>query len=144
MVGRTPATKRILALIARNVYDDQGVVCGAGLAEPPANAPNLAVVSNHLIAELAERLEAASERELCHFTQFGYPDSSVPITPELLIKFDAVITVGRTVLPRRPWETQSISATSTASKGGWDRITTLNLNCTASLAVCTPSRIGTW
>ena len=70
-----------------------------GLAEPPANVPNLAVVSNHLIAELAGRLEAASERGLCRFTHFGYPDSSVPITPELLMTFDAVITVGRTVLP---------------------------------------------
>jgi hypothetical protein len=61
--------------------------------------PNLAVVSNHLIAGLAERLGAASERGLCRFTHFGYPDSSVPITPELLTKFNAVITVGRTVLP---------------------------------------------
>jgi hypothetical protein len=99
MVGLDPRNARIPALIARNVYDDQGVDRGAGLAEPPANAPNLAVVSNHLIAGLAERLGAASERGLCRFTHFGYPDSSVPITPELLMKFDAVITVGRTVLP---------------------------------------------
>jgi hypothetical protein len=99
MVGLDPRNAQIPALIARNVYDDQGVVRGAGLAEPPASAPNLAVVSNHLIAELAERLGAASERGLCRFAHFGYPDSSVPITPELLMKFDAVITVGRTVLP---------------------------------------------
>ena len=99
MVGLDPRNARIPALIARNVYDDQGVVRGAGLAEPPANAPNLAVVSNHLIAELAERLKTASKRGLCRLTHFGYPDSSVPITPELLMKFDAVITVGRTVLP---------------------------------------------
>jgi hypothetical protein len=98
MVGQDPRDARIPALIARNVYDDQGVVRGTGLAEPPAKTPNLAVVSNHLIAELAERLEAASERGQCRFTHFGYPDRSASITPELLMKFDAVITVGRTVL----------------------------------------------
>jgi len=99
MVDLDPRNAIIPALIARNVYDDQGVVRGAGLAEPPSNAPNFAVVSNHLLAELAERLETASERGLCRFTHFGYPDSSRPITPELLMEFDAVITVGRTVLP---------------------------------------------
>ena len=99
MVGLDPRNAEIPALIARNVYDDRQLVRGAGLAKPPADAPNLAVVSNHLIAELAERLGAASERGLCRFTHFGYPESSVPITPKLLMEFDAVITVGRTVLP---------------------------------------------
>ena len=99
MVDLDPRNAEIPTLIARNVYDDRWLVPGAGLAKPPADAPNLAVVSNHLIAELDERLEAASERGLCRFTHFGYPESSVTITPELLMEFDAVITVGRTVLP---------------------------------------------
>lgn len=99
MVGLEPRNAAIPYLIARNVYDDQGVVRGAGLRRPPAGTPNLAVVSNHLIAELADRLEAASKRGSCRFTHFGYPDSSVTITPELLMSYDAVVTIGRTVLP---------------------------------------------
>jgi len=98
MIGLNRRNAEIPALIAPNVYDDEGVIRGEGVGEPPPSTPNLAVVSNHLIAELADRLEAASERGLCRFTHFGHPDSSVPITPGLLMAYDAVNTIGRTVL----------------------------------------------
>ena len=99
MVGLEPRNARLPSLVARNVYDDQEVVQGAALGKPPAGTPNLVVVSNHLVVELSERLQAASERGLCRFTHFGHPDNSTTITPELLMRYDAVITVGRTVLP---------------------------------------------
>ncbi len=88
----------IPSLIARNVYDDQQAVRGSALGKPPADAPNLALVSNHAPPELAGLLETAAKKGLCRFTHFGHPHNSTPITPESLAPFDAVITIGRTVL----------------------------------------------
>lgn len=94
MVGQ----RNIPSLIARNVYDDRQTVRGAAPKGSPVDQPNFAIVSNHIRPELGELLETAAKKGLCRFTHFGYPHNSVPITSKLLAPFDAVITVGRSVL----------------------------------------------
>lgn len=85
-------------MIARNVYDDQQLDPGVASKGTTFDKPNLVIVSNHVPPELASLLETAAKRGLCRFTHFGHPHNSTPITPELLTPFDAVVTIGRTVL----------------------------------------------
>ena len=85
-------------MIARNVYDDQQLDPGAASRRNTFDKPNFVIVSNHVPLELASLLETAMKKGLCRFTHFGHPNNSTPITPGLLAPFDAVITIGRTVL----------------------------------------------
>ncbi len=66
-----------------------------GLPEGP---PSFAVVTNHLDTNLGMVLEEAKEEELLSYTLFGVESRSVPVNAELLARFDAVVTIGRTVV----------------------------------------------
>jgi hypothetical protein len=100
LVQRTHAAWHpgIPSLIARNVYDDQQVQLEPVHRAPQPTQPNFAVVTNHLDPDLARLLEEAEVDSLCRFTHFGLPHNSVPVTADLLMSFDAVITIGRTVV----------------------------------------------
>ena len=98
MIGMDRRLADVPSMISRNVYDESQFPRGVALKEPPHDKPNFAVVSNHLESGLAEMLKDAAEEGLLRFTHFGYPHNSVPITAEILTAFDAVITIGRTVL----------------------------------------------
>ncbi len=99
LVEQTYADYRndVPSVISRNIYDDHQIPIDAAIGEPPRGRPDFTVVSNHLVPELSDLLEATAEEGLCRFTHFGRPHNSVPITAELLAPFDAVITIGRTV-----------------------------------------------
>lgn len=84
--------------VAYNVYDDQRVILGAVLGWTRPDKPNFAVVTNHLDPNLERLLVAATEKGLCRFTHFGLPHNNVSVTADLLVNYDAVITIGRTVL----------------------------------------------
>jgi hypothetical protein len=100
LVQRTHAAWHpgIPSIIARNVYDDQQVPLEPVHREPQPTQPNFAVVTNHLDPDLARLLDEAEADFLCCFTHFGLPHNSVPVTADLLMSFDAVITIGRTVV----------------------------------------------
>ena len=99
MQGKEGWNSAIPSRIARNVYDDALLVeHGVEVQGRPPKKPAFALVSNHAPSQLVGLLEKAAGDGLCRFTTFGQPDNSVLITPELLEPFDAVITVGRTVL----------------------------------------------
>ncbi len=106
------------SMIARNVYDDQLLDMGGAFKVPPRRCPAFAVVSNHLDVALAEMLEAAASEGLCRFTHFGLPHNSVSITAELLEPFDAVVTVGRTVLVAAALGARCTCAIATAPMAG--------------------------
>jgi hypothetical protein len=59
----------------------------------------LAVVTNHLDDTLREQLgRLAASRHGFEWVHFGLPANSVQVTPELLEPFDAVVSIGRSVL----------------------------------------------
>lgn len=62
----------------------------------PSSPKRIAVISNHIVPELAELEPIASERGI-HVDYFGMERTSVPITPKLINSYDAIITIGRTV-----------------------------------------------
>lgn len=62
----------------------------------PSSPKRIAVISNHIVAELAELEAIASDRGI-QIDYFGVERTSVSITPELVNSYDVIITIGRTV-----------------------------------------------
>lgn len=62
----------------------------------PSSPKRIAVISNHIVTELAELEPIASERGI-HIDFFGVERTSVSITPELMDSYDVIVTIGRTV-----------------------------------------------
>lgn len=54
----------------------------------------VAVISNHVPRELKEA--ASASQSSVHFDFFGLETEALPITPELICRYDAIITIGRT------------------------------------------------
>lgn len=80
--------------IMRNWYDDS-LKGYARRSAPAQELSQVAIVSNHLSPALAELM---SRHEEVEWTHFGLPANSRLVDPETLSRFDAVITIGRTVL----------------------------------------------
>ena len=89
--------ERIPSIVARNVYDD-ALVPARDVEGPPEGPPSVAVVTNHLDTNLEMVLKEAKEEGLLSFTLFGLEGKKVPVDAELLTHFDAVVTIGRTVI----------------------------------------------
>jgi archaellum component FlaC len=89
--------ERVPTIVARNVYDDALVPVGHDEG-PPGGPPYLAVVTNHLDTGLETVLREAKEEGLLSYDLFGVEGRSVPVDAELLARFDAVVTIGRTVI----------------------------------------------
>lgn len=69
--------------------------------QPPRThlVKKIAVVTNHLDPELKTYLlRLCNEDPSVTWQHFGLPDNVIEMTPEALMPFDAVITIGRTVL----------------------------------------------
>lgn len=60
------------------------------------NVHNIAVISNHVQEELFELAEIVPDD--VHIDYFGTQTYSVDVTPDLLNRYDIIITIGRTVL----------------------------------------------
>ena len=89
--------ERAPSIVARNVYDD-ALMPARDVEGLPEGPPSFAVVTNHLDTNLGMILEEAKEEELLSYTLFGVEGRSVPVNAELLARFDAVVTIGRTVV----------------------------------------------
>lgn len=62
----------------------------------PSSPSRIAVISNHIVSELAELELIASERNI-RVDYFGIERTSASITPELISSYDVIVTIGRTV-----------------------------------------------
>lgn len=62
----------------------------------PSSPRRIAVISNHIVSELAGLDTIACEKDI-QVDYFGTERKSVPITPELIDSYDVIITIGRTV-----------------------------------------------
>ena len=89
--------ERVPSIVARNVYDD-ALVPARDVEGPPEGPPSFAVVTNHLDTDLGMVLKEAEAERLLSYTLFGVKGRSVPVNAELLTRFDAVLTIGRTVI----------------------------------------------
>ncbi|WP_410209537.1 hypothetical protein [Aquirhabdus sp.] len=58
---------------------------------------NIAIVTNHLCPELAEAMQILQKHHDIVVDHIGLPDHMKPVTPALLAKYDAIVSIGKTV-----------------------------------------------
>lgn len=86
--------------IFRNWFDNRKPLFQhIDMHKPITSIKKVAVVTNHLALDLVEYLNRLNQEDSSFTWQhFGLPGNSIDITAEILLPFDAVITIGRTVL----------------------------------------------
>ena len=64
--------------------------------QPNASLKSVAIVSNHVPQEIREAIKHLKTKGI-KCTVYGEEDRYIPISPEILIKYDCIISIGKTV-----------------------------------------------
>ena len=102
-ISNSPETRR--QILAENIRKDISVVFpnyisledyNKGRVAPVSKLKKLAIVSNHLADEIKEAYDLLRSRGI-DVTIYGLGYQTVLITPEVLLEYDAIISIGKTV-----------------------------------------------
>ncbi len=95
-INRTPFGRDVPVVIFRNWFDDEAMA--APPARPADDVLRVAVVSNHAAEELVGVLAQLEASGGVKVDYFGAPKNSVPIDGAFLVRYDLIISIGRTPL----------------------------------------------
>jgi hypothetical protein len=113
-IDQTPFGRDVDVTIFRNWFDDSEV---AILPAAPRRIRRVAVISNHIASELVDALVALQTAGDFEVDYFGVQRKSVVVDGPLLVKYDLIVSIGRTVLMAAAWGVPCIVADIHGSDG---------------------------
>jgi hypothetical protein len=93
-INQTPFGRDVDVAIFRNWFDDSE----AAVPPMPRRIQRVAVVSNHIASELVDALAALQTAGDFDVDYFGVQRKSVVVDGLLLVQYDLIVSIGRTVL----------------------------------------------
>jgi hypothetical protein len=130
-IGRSSFGRHVEVALFRNWFDDSAVATAE--AREPHECLRVAVISNHLAVPLTDALAELEAAGSVTVDYFGTERKPVAINGTLLIQYDLVISIGRTVLLAAACGVPCIMADIHGSDGlltvdNLDRVRTVNFS----------------